>query len=876
MGTVPAGLATALQDRYRLDRELGQGGMATVYLADDLKHHRPVAIKVLRPELAAVLGADRFVHEITTTAQLQHPHILSLFDSGQAGGFLYYVMPYIEGETLRTKLDREKQLGIDEAVRITTEVADALDYAHRHGVIHRDIKPENILLHGGHALVADFGIALAVTKIGGSRLTETGLSLGTPAYMAPEQAMGERELTSRADVYALGCVLYEMLLGEPPFTGPTAQAVVAKVLTQRPGPIVTRRERVPAEVEQAVLTALEKLPADRFATAQQFIEALHGFDPAGRVLVRPGGRGGARRSVWQLAVGAVALAAGSFALGRLSGGGAPPILRFGRAVKVTYDPGLEIQPAVSPDGRLVAYAAGTSVALRVFVRQVAGGRPIALTGDTPDLESSPTWSPDGTRVLFLARGGVFSAPSSGGDARPEVPAPAGALITSAAWAPDGTTIAYVLGDSLLLWTNQRPGRLVARIYEPSLCRWSPDGRLIACASGNAWYLEAGPKLANLAPSRIVVVRVADGTTVPVTDSLSLNHSPAWSSDGRWLFFVSDRDGPRDVYAVRVSPSGRARGPAVRLTTGLGAQSASLSADGTRMAYAVLTATANIWSLPFPAHPPVSSAGAVQVTTADQMVEDPSASRDGKWVVYASDLTGQSQIYRVATTGGTPESLTADAYDDFSPALSPDDRALAFHSVRSGSRDVFVEPLDGRSPEQITFSSREESAATWSPDGQVLAFQDRSPPGGIWVVHRRPDGGWAAPVERTRSGFLPTWSPDGGRLVYVSSIDGGTVWIVPADSGPPHVLSAPPGAARQAQFALWSADGRAIYFKTNDAAGNAFLWAIPAEGGVPRLLVRFDDAGHPFYRPIFAVGGGRVFFTGDNRQSDVYVVEVVPR
>ncbi|HQR19165.1 MAG TPA: serine/threonine-protein kinase, partial [Gemmatimonadales bacterium] len=262
-------LTTALSDRYRLERELGAGGMATVYLAQDLRHNRRVAVKLLRPELSAVIGGERFLSEITTTANLQHPHILPLFDSGEVDGLLYYVMPYVEGETIRDRLDREKQLPVQDAVRIAGEVASALDYAHRHGVVHRDIKPENILLHDGSALVADFGIALAASKAG-TRMTETGMSLGTPHYMSPEQAMGEREITARSDVYALGAVLYEMLTGEPPFTGPTAQAVVARVVTEHPRPLVPQRHTIPPQVEAAVLRALEKLPADRFATAAEF------------------------------------------------------------------------------------------------------------------------------------------------------------------------------------------------------------------------------------------------------------------------------------------------------------------------------------------------------------------------------------------------------------------------------------------------------------------------------------------------------------------------------------------------------------------------------------------------------------------------------
>ncbi|HXV90802.1 MAG TPA: serine/threonine-protein kinase, partial [Gemmatimonadales bacterium] len=256
----PPRLTAALADRYRLERELGQGGMATVYLAQDLKHDRQVAIKVLRPELAAVIGAERFLREIKTIANLQHPHILGLIDSGEVNGTAYYVMPFVEGESLRDRLAREKQLPIAEAVRITCEVASALDYAHRHGVIHRDIKPDNILLHDGQALVADFGIALAVSSAGGTRMTETGMSLGTPHYMSPEQAMGERTLDARTDIYALGCVLYEMLTGDPPFTGSTAQAIVAKVMTERPTAPSATRDTVPEAVEDAVLTALAKLP----------------------------------------------------------------------------------------------------------------------------------------------------------------------------------------------------------------------------------------------------------------------------------------------------------------------------------------------------------------------------------------------------------------------------------------------------------------------------------------------------------------------------------------------------------------------------------------------------------------------------------------
>jgi serine/threonine-protein kinase len=282
-------LRVALADRYVIEEELGAGGMATVYLAHDAKHNRKVALKVLRPELAAMIGAERFLQEIEVTANLQHPHILPLHDSGEADSFLYYVMPFVEGETLRAKIEREKQLGIDDAVEIARNVAAALDYAHRKGVIHRDIKPENVLMHDGQPLIADFGIALAVSHAGGSRLTETGLSIGTPHYMSPEQAMGDRELDARSDVYSLGAMLYEMLAGDPPYMGNTAQAIVAKVITEKAPPVTVSRDTVPSHVAAAVGKALNKLPADRFVTAAQFAEAWARRSPPGRCRRRLGG-----------------------------------------------------------------------------------------------------------------------------------------------------------------------------------------------------------------------------------------------------------------------------------------------------------------------------------------------------------------------------------------------------------------------------------------------------------------------------------------------------------------------------------------------------------------------------------------------------------
>jgi TolB-like protein/tRNA A-37 threonylcarbamoyl transferase component Bud32/Flp pilus assembly protein TadD len=308
-------LAAALADRYRLERELGAGGMATVYLAHDLKHDRKVAVKVLKPELAAVLGAERFLAEIKVTANLQHPNLLPLFDSGQADGFLYYVMPYVQGETLRARLERERQLSVDETIRLVTLLANALAYAHAQGVIHRDLKPENILLQSGQPVIADFGIALAVAQAGGARVTETGLSLGTPHYMSPEQAAGERELDARSDQYALAAVTYEMLSGEPPHTGPTAQVIVARLMTEQVRSLRATRPGVPVAVDRAVGRALAKTPADRFDTVTAFVAALTGpADPAPS-------QSGRRALRWLLLPAAgLAIALALFTMSRLRAG----------------------------------------------------------------------------------------------------------------------------------------------------------------------------------------------------------------------------------------------------------------------------------------------------------------------------------------------------------------------------------------------------------------------------------------------------------------------------------------------------------------------------------------------------------------------------
>jgi len=833
MTEITARLATALADRYTIERELGSGGMATVYLAEDLKHKRKVAVKVLRPELAAVLGAERFVQEITTTANLQHPHILPLFDSGEADSFLYYVMPFIDGETLRDKLNRETQLDLDEAVKIATEVADALDYAHRHNVIHRDIKPENILLHDGRPMVADFGIALAVTEAGGNRLTETGLSLGTPQYMSPEQATGQRMPDSRSDVYSLGAVLYEMLAGEPPVTGPTAQATIAKLLTERPVNLRVVRHGVPEFVEAAVARALAKTPADRFGEAGQFAAALHegpATTPAPRM---------ARRWLFVAVAGALVLVFGIAALIR---GRAPEDAPFvlGRSQQLTADDGLEIQPSLSPDGNLVAYAAGNAARMRIQIRPVGGGRTITVSDDTTAVEHQPRWSPDGAGLLFLSRGGVSVSSALGGASRSIVP-PATPGIAAAAWSADGLEIVFVRHDSLL----------------------------VVPVGGGAERLVA------TAPSAIVLFPATGGPGVRVVDPQAFNQSPVWSPDTRWLYFLSSRDGPRDIYAVSIESSGQPRGVPVRVTTGLGASSFALNAEGTRLSYTLYTARSNIWSLPIA--PEVRPDEATPLSSGSQVIEAVRVSRDGRWLLYDSDLMGNADVYRMPVGGGDGEQLTSDPAHEFAPDLSPDGRWLTYHSWRSGTRDIEIKAIEAGTVELVTATPAQESYPLWSPRGDAILFYDQNRPFRVMITRRDADGQWTSPEVIARPGHTPQWSPDGQVIAYVGAETDalrGPVMVVPVDGGPPRRVLASSDSLL-AEGVLWSPDGRTLYLKTHDSDGRAEFWTVDVEEGIPRLLVRLNPDQESARRD-FAVDETRLYFTLENRQSDVHIAELLSR
>jgi Tol biopolymer transport system component len=872
-------VAAALADRYTIVREIGAGGMGTVYLAKELKHDREVALKVLRPEIASHMGALRFLNEVKITARLDHPHILTLIDSGEADEFLWYVQPFVRGESLRAKLDREHQLSIEDALAITRQVASALDHAHKRGVIHRDIKPANILIHEGEAMVADFGIALAVTEASDSRMTATGIAIGTPQYMSPEQATGERTIDGRSDQYSLAAVAYEMLSGVTPHTAPTTQALIAKLLTERPTRVRAIRSSVPPNIDAAIAKALEMTPADRFGSAAEFGSALQytpsGGFPAAEAPTR-------RRTVLIATIAGVVVLAGAAAAVMLRPSG--PAVSVGRSEQITSDPGLEIQPTLSPDGKLLAYAAGTTTRMRIFVRPAGsgGGRTIPLSDDSSAVETQPRWSPDGTKILFLRRGGAWIAPALGGESQPLIASSATSIVKAAMWSPDGTEIAFVRGDTL---SGMAPGggpvRTIATGPDLHSCSWAPTGRWIACVSQNSLSVLPGPLYGNLAPSGILLFPASGGEVVQIAAPTTFNQSPVFSRDGRQLFFLSSRDGPRDVYVVRLSSSGRPRGAPARLTTGLNAKTISISSDEKRLAYTVYTARGNIWSVPIPANPPpggltLTAANATALTRGSQVIQGMRVSPDKRWIVYDSDLRGHSDLYRMPIEGGAPETLLSDSVDEFAPDLSPDGSTIVFHSFRSGTRDIETKALNGGPVEQVTHTPAQESYPKWSPDGRAILFSDQSAPRNALLVRRGPDGKWSPPEVLAAGTYRPQWSPDGRSISYVSATadgDPGVLMVLPLSGGPARqVFTGPPLVSH----AIWSPDGRTLYLKVHDEHDLTSFWSVSALGGKPRELVRFVDPEWQSVRNDFSTDGKRLFFDIEDRQADIFVAQLISR
>jgi len=885
-------LKRALASRYAIEREIGRGGMATVFLAEDLRHHRQVALKVLHPELTATLGAERFLQEIEIIAGLQHPHILPLYESGGADGLLYYVMPYARGESLRQRLDREGQLAVDESIRIAVEVADGLDYAHRQGVVHRDIKPGNILLAEGHATIADFGIARAIEVARAERVTSTGLGVGTPLYASPEQATAQETLDGRTDIYSLGCVLYEMLAGEPPLTGSTPQMIQARRMSETPTALHTVRDTVPPVLDHVIARALARIPADRYATASQFGQALQAVlltaTPAAQMGLTPTGeterptrqRPRKFRLVYAIAAlgaGALLVATAFLALGRLSR--KPLRIATSNAVQVTSLPGVEYQPAISPDGRDVAYVVsgllGVSwIEIRSTIDIAGGGVTRPGDGGPSTSEWTPAWSPDGAYLRFAdARSDSGCSLMEVGKHSGGAPRPVGRPCHGpAAWSRGGQ-VAYATMDSVLSYSTDSDVPVLLGVHTEEAVglhslAWSPDERWIAYVNGNSRMHPA------VAYSSIWMIEATGGDPIRITDQANTDLSPQWLPDSRHLLFVSNRDGPRGVYAVEVGPEG-SLGPPIQVSGFWHPMSISVSEDGGKIAYAQFPLIANVWSVPIRDAGSVSIAERASVTVEVQRVEQHSLSPDGEWIAFDSNRLEEHAIYKMPLAGGTQEFVAGIDGNAHAPSWSPDGSEIAFVSSPTG---VFVVPAGGGTPEPIANhygpSHGISGRPAWSPDGLSIAFasdgRQIESPHYIWTVTRDSVGSpWSEPRQLTDFACkAPDWDPVGRGLVcmgergVVRVSNDGTLLSALYDNperGP--ILYASPS---------FSPDGSRVYAFGGDSLWG--IWSVPATGGEVREEVVFDDpAVYPFG---LTVGEDALYITlREFDSSDIWVMDL---
>jgi eukaryotic-like serine/threonine-protein kinase len=788
-----------MADRYRIERELGAGGMATVYLAHDLKHDRDVAIKVLHPDLGAALGSERFLTEIRTTARLQHPHILPLLDSGDADGLLYYVMPLVTGETLRARLERETQLPIDDAIAIAREVADALEYAHTLGVIHRDIKPENILLQNGHAVVADFGIALAVQQAGGQRMTQTGLSLGTPQYMSPEQAMGERTIDARSDIYALGAVLYEMLTGDPPFTGTSVQAVVAKVLSAEPERPSLVRKTIPPGVEAVVLTALAKLPADRFASAGGFASSL-----AHERLTLPASIASSSATnastKWSPVTLAGWMVAAALAVALLWRVLAPPGTEAARSTRFAFSPGvitssdvigLEIspdgqrilfpriqtpsgpsmvvrdvgsletrtlagisgdRPRVSPDGQWVAYRDGRTTR-RV---PMAGGTPTTISDQCTEFA---VWLDDDSLLCTTADWGFARVAREGGPLEPLI-GPDTSAGEIGLWSPG----ALPGGEAVVFTSYRRPAPRIEAfelrsrtrhvlVENAVMARYARSGHLLFVRDDALFAIKFDPKSLRTSGTAVPVLEDVESTPFNAVAGFAISNNGTlvavrhseWIAPRRMVWV--DRQGveqpgvtePRDYDGPRISP------------------------DQSKIVVTVTTAgRRDLW---------LHDVRRNVLTQLTRSTSGGSAfggiwSADGRQVLFTSE-TPAYDVFRIGIDGGAAAvRVFASVRDKFSPALSPDGANIVYDEDWAGVRRILIAPVSGSAPARsISDSSIYSLWPALSPDGRWVAYTEGRAASAQIIVARRVDGTGSKLQLSGGGGSAARWSKGGREVVF---------------------------------------------------------------------------------------------------------------
>jgi Tol biopolymer transport system component len=844
--------------------------MSRVFEATDVRLGRQVVVKMLSPDIGSSVSIERFKREIQVAVRLQHPHIVPVLVAGEADGLPFYLMPLVKGESLGARLARSGPLSVNDLLHVLRDVAAALAHAHAEGVVHRDIKPENVILSGGVAVVTDFGVSKAMdaatmgSAASAGGLTSVGVALGTPAYIAPEQATADPHVDQRADIYAFGCMAYEMSIGSSPFAGRSARQQLAAHVTEAPVPIAERAPGLPARLADLIMKCLRKNPADRPQSAAELIAAIDAITTSGDIRVSPHQPARVTRAAPYLLTGAgvVALAGLLLSTQRPEA----PSFTIAATSPVALSAALEMEPAISPDGRLIAYAAETPEGSRIFVRQIEGGRPVPVTAELDGNHRWPRWSPDQTSIVFAANDAAYVVPAFGGSPRRVVESPNGSVRTPA-WSPDGRQIAY--GDDAGIQVRQLYDTTAARLlvqgaslHSPS---WSPDGSRIAYAHG------LPIALTNISTNSIWIVAGTGGSSRRISDSVHVNVSPVWASDGRSVFYVSNLGGALDVYQQAVRSDGTPTGPPRRLTTTLNAHTITLSVDGTRLASDVALNRSAIWMAPMDPGGVARTSSATRLTEENESIEGLSLSHDGNWLAYDSNRRGNFDIYKVRTDGRQSTQLTSHSTSDFIPSWSPDDREIAFHSTRNGTRDIFIVNAEGGTESQVTSGPSEDFAPSWSADGRSLVF--RTMQGGAHrasVVTRDATAGWSPPRVVTPDSIRhlwanAAWSPDGKVIAFMNN---DMVATVDTD-GTVRVLTDNRSLGGRPVSVTWGPGSAELYVTV--VRDRTAVVAVPVGGGGLRTIL-VEDGAHRM-RPEVAVDHRRVFFTVTAWESDVWILDL---
>ncbi|HTK54865.1 MAG TPA: protein kinase [Gemmatimonadaceae bacterium] len=888
-----AGFPEVLADRYRLTREIGRGGMATVYLARDLRHSRDVAVKVVSPMLASALGGDRFLREIEIVANLRHPHIVPLFDSGNAGGAPYYVMPFETGLSLRQRLARAGPLPIADAVTILRDVSDALAHAHEHGIVHRDIKPDNVMLSGRHAMVTDFGVAKAIVASSAEErfahtdpnvsveakaeadtapTTTQGVAFGTPAYMAPEQIVGDPRIDHRADIYAVGALAYELLAGRPPFVGTSRDEVLAGHLSRAPSPVTTHRADAPAPLAELVMACLAKDPSDRPQTANELVERLERIAGRGRTATAPR----TRRSRWLTATAVLTLAAAAAFLierQRAAGHNASWSARWAlaRVERLTDFPGTEVDASISADGQRVAFLADRDSVFDAFVTRVGSEQFVNLTsGKFPQLLNEDVrnvgFSGDGAsawiRVADItAPASVWLAPTDGGPFRPFL-----GTAVMAAWSPDGSRLAYhetTPGDPI--YVGDRNGANSRRIHvaESGIhshhLSWSSNGQYLFFTHG-------------VPPNDMDIWRIpaAGGQAERVTHHNSRVGYPV-SLDDRTLLYTataSDGTGPW-LYSMDLGT-----GASQRVITGVEhyisiAASAEVAGQPRRLVATVSNPTVGLWSAPIVTGVAgEDSAQRLALPTARSAA--PRFARDGT-LYYLAARGGADAVWRLAGDRATELWKAPDGAIDGAVAVSPDGSQLCA-SVRQPERStLYCFSATGAGGRSVAESLDVRGAPSWSPDGEWIAVAARDGP----AVHvfKVPAGG-GEPVRLVDSvSANPVWSPNGKLIIYSGA---SRARIVPLKAVTPdgHPYPIPEiSVDRVGDSYRFLPGGDELVVKLGGFRRQDF-WSVDLASGRRRRLTTLKP-GESLQRFDVSPDGKRILFERVRENSDIALIVLPP-